>query len=142
MWLRVRARAPGWLRLAGLVARGPRARGPALAARDYRDVTLSLWPPWTGVPPGAAQPAPAPHLASPPRFLRRPASSPFPAHPWALLSPDRAGRRAFWSAGLGGRAAFGSCLQPRHAGGGPSTGHRRPCKEPRPRTAGGAEPRG
>lgn len=31
---------------------GPGPRGPRspLASRDYRDVTLSLWPPWTGIP--------------------------------------------------------------------------------------------
>ena len=107
----------GWLRLAGLVARGPRARGPAW--RPGITVT-SHWPPWTGAPREPHSPAPRltwPRLRA--LLGTRILSLPLPIHgPFCL--PDLAGRReAFWSAGLGSRAAFGS-----------ASSHAKPAEDP------------
>lgn len=87
--------------------RGPRSR---LAARDYRDVTLSLWPPWTGIPrephsPTSRCTSPCHHrapLAPCVFFLILPIHGPL-----CLLEPT--GRRgAFAIAGLGSPSAFDS----------------------------------
>lgn len=91
---------------------GPGPRGPRypLSAGDYRDVTLSLWPPWSGPPrephsptPRCTSPCPCAPLAPCSFFLILP-----PIHgPLCLLEPT--GRRAALPiAGPGNRSAFDS----------------------------------
>lgn len=103
------ARAHGLAALSTPGGPGPRGPGSGLAARDYRDVTLSLWPPRTGTP---REPhSPAPRRASPRH--RAPLGTcaffpPLPIHgPFCLLDPT-GWRGAFRSAGLGSWAALGS----------------------------------
>lgn len=98
---------------------GPGPRGPRspLAARDYRDVTLSLWPPWTGTPP-------QPHSPTPLRCTSPCHRAPLVPCTFFLILPihgplcllERTGRRgAFPTAGLGSPSAFDSAsrLSPR-----------------------------
>lgn len=89
---------------------GPRGLRSPLAAGDYRDVTLSLWPPWTGTPREphsptlrCTSPCPCAPLAPYSFFLILP-----PIHgPLCLLEPT--GRRgALPIAELGSPSAFDS----------------------------------
>jgi hypothetical protein len=109
VWVRVRARTHGLAAFGTLGGPGPWDPGSRLAAQDYRDVTSSLCPAWTGTPRELHSPTPLrvspSHLASLETlafFL------PLPIHgPFYLLDPT--GRRgSLRSAGLGSWAALGS----------------------------------
>ena len=85
-----RARAHGLAVPGTLGGPGPQGLGACLGARDYRDVTLSLWPPWTGTP--REQHSPTPRLTLPSyraplgtRILSLPIHGPF-------CPPDHSGR--------------------------------------------------
>lgn len=104
------------MRVHGLAALGtiggPGPRGPRspLVARDYRDVTSSLWPPWTGTPLEPHSPT-LPRCTSPYHCAPLATCSFFlilPIHgPLCLLEPT--GRRgALPIAGLSCPSAFDS----------------------------------